>query len=186
MFLKNLHVLIATILVICSFQLQAIIWTDWEAETPGGNIISDNWGPKTLIVQDSFMLQGLKEWYFYEQHIIGTYGPDYNKNNRCFFIFNETNLQLDTFDLETNWISAINQKDLQPSVWTRWYSEDWESISFTTIFISIIMILLLWMISRMLSGKGLLQKKKATLLFWFCVFTLFTVIKCMFNFPQSL
>ncbi|UTW64781.1 hypothetical protein KFE94_08770 [bacterium SCSIO 12643] len=184
--MKNLQIILATILVFCAFSAQAIAWTDWEAETPGGNSISDNWGPKTLIVQDSFVLQGLKEWYFYESYIIGTYGPDYDENNRSFFIYNEINHQLDTFNLETDWSSAINRNGLQPSIWTRWHSGNWTSISFATIFISIIIVLLLWMILRMLSKHELLQKRKAMVLFGLGVLTLFMVIKCMLNFPQSI
>lgn len=184
--MKNLQIILATILVFCAINTQAIAWTDWEAETPGGNSISDNWGPKTLIVQDSFVLQGLKEWYFYESHIIGTYGPDYDENNRGFFIYNETHHKLDTFNVESNWISAIDQKELQPSVWTRWYSGDWTSISFTTIFRSIIIVLLLWMILRMLSKHKLLQKRKAMVLFGLSVLTLFIIVKCLLNFPQSI
>ena len=188
--LKTRHFRSILLLIIFStvfgYQVQAIAWTDWSAETPVGNIISDNWGPKTLIVQDSFIVSGLQKWYFYDDCIIGTFKPNYKENNKLYFIYNERSNKLDTFNLESSWISAINQKELRPLLWTRWYVSDWHSISLLDIMMWIILVVVLIPVLKVLYRNGLIKKRKSIVLFFIGITVITILIRCKSIFPYSI
>ncbi len=163
----------------------AIAWTDWEAETPGGNTISDNWGPKALFVKDSVILSNLKEWYFYDRHMIGTYYSSPRESVLSYFIYNEFSAKLDTFAKEAHWTQQLQHQELQPVIWNRWHNNDWSSISLLDLMLSVGILVLLRVLLQLLSTRGVLKKGRSNAFFLVGVLIIILIVKIKLSFPDS-
>lgn len=185
--MQRLKVNIVYLFIVLFFQVKsnAMAWTDWKAETPGGNKISDNWGPKALIVKDSFILSNLVEWYFYKNYVIGKYSPVEGSLSRKYFIYNEVVSTLDTFENRSDWTNQLHQRKLNPSVWTRWYSRDWDSLSIQDIFFVCILLLLFGMVLSIKILKEYFKIQHPRTVFIFGIILIVIVLKLKLSFPGS-
>lgn len=164
---------------------KAIAGTDWGAQTPHGNMISDNWGPKSLIVNDSFVLQNLQQWYFYKGHIIGKYAPNEGSLLSKYFLFNEYFSELDTFSNSNEWSQHIQKKHLQPTIWTRWHSGDWDTISVTDFLVASIILFALIILLSVRDVRSKLKIQNPRTFFFFALAALVIVLKWKTSFPES-
>lgn len=165
-------------LLLFPIKSDAIAWTDWGAQTPGGHTISDNWGPKALIVKDSFILSDLEEWYFYRNHVIGKFSSGY-------FIYNEGNSTLNIFNSVGDWKNQLHQNKLDPVLWTRWYSGDWDSISINDIFFVIILLTAFGLLLAIKNIKDYFNIRHPRILFICAIVLVIIVLKLKLSFPGS-
>lgn len=93
---------------------------DWQDVTPFGNRM-DNF---TLYLKNKTTLSRPSKWYFYKGYIIGN-GSEYKNASARFFIINDQNCVIELFKNEEEWHAAILEKDLKPTIWTRWYRYEW-------------------------------------------------------------
>lgn len=163
---------------------KAISWTDWEAKTPAGNTITDNWGPISLIVDDSTLIQDLNQWYFYKHNIIGVFGKEtsYSKH----FIFNEYVKSLEVFQSASEWNEQLKKRNLEPKIWTRWYYEDWDNFSILQVFIlfgTIGLTRLFLSIDRIKNSLGINHLTRTIV---FVSLIIVIIMKCLNAFPGSI
>lgn len=96
---------------------------DWSCVTPNGNRIN-NFSEQTLYLSNNTQLDGLDEWYFYKDQIIGKlHGAD--PKRKVYFVVNELSFEINTFSTKQEWISYLDKQNLQPKIWTRWFQRDW-------------------------------------------------------------
>lgn len=93
---------------------------DWSSTTPGGNSIEYNDG-KRLILERDTRFEDIDEWYFYHDCIVVKI--DVGK----YLVVDEKGRTHQLFDSYDAWQQYIKSHDLEPALWTRWYSDDWES-----------------------------------------------------------
>ena len=126
--MKSIGISIITVLVflLTTAKSFALGIGEWENTTPGGNrIVHDQWSDTiTLYLNYGFVHQiaGLSRWYFYKDHIIG----EYNNGGKYYFIVDEDDGHVDTFHTRQEWQKYISDNSLNPSMWTRWYSWEWQ------------------------------------------------------------
>lgn len=93
---------------------------DWQHITPGGNVMGDPGdGTHLTITKTQQEISGIVKWYFYRDFIIGQISSDE------YFIVHEKKGELLLCKSKTEWIRYIQANDLSPSVWTRWYTDNW-------------------------------------------------------------
>ena len=180
---------IAVILIIftlSSFNVYGYGLSDWQHETPCGNLIDDNGNGITLhLTKKGQEMSLIKRWYFYKDHIIGISRDNY-------FIVNESTEQIYQFNNESAWQNAIQQNKLTPPLWTRWYADNW--VDFDYLLIAIVLgfifsiplaLLLLLMLYRaiVIEHFSLKEMNTAILLMLILVFGLIAILDA---FPQSI
>lgn len=102
--------------------------SDWHYETSNGSTISDP-GSGIYLWNHNTELSSLRKWYFYKNHIIGEY--EHLTNNKYvtgYFILNELNGNLKTYDDTNLFENDLKNQQLTPQFWTRWYSDHYEVI----------------------------------------------------------
>jgi len=97
---------------------------DWIYHTDNGSTIEDPGGGIRLWTNKNDELAHLKKWYFYNEHIMGEYRPDINDYSEiAYFILNELNGDLKTYNTKELFSKAIRTQQLEPIFWTRWYHD---------------------------------------------------------------
>lgn len=116
---KYLSICLFFVCLIHGKPVNAFGLTDWSEKTPHGNSITNVYGGKSLWMPVDSHIFDLSEWYFYDYHIVGktTWGG--------YFVVNELNHNVYMFGTANEWKRFIDEKDLEPLVWTRWHSGDW-------------------------------------------------------------
>lgn len=102
------------------FCLSYAVKADWQEETPNGKIMNDVW----LDVKGKY-IQGIEEFYFYNDCIIGKSNKTYGDLKSGYFVINEKTGSIDTFKTEQDWKSYIETHNLEPLIWKRIYTEGW-------------------------------------------------------------
>ena len=125
--MKDIIKLILLILWLYPFQSSAIGWGDWENKTANGTRFVSP-GGTVIILPNHETYKYAVTWYFYKDHIIGignTYGQE---RRREFFVIdeNENKETIHTFETEERWQAFIDVNNLEPLVWTRWFTDDWD------------------------------------------------------------
>lgn len=114
---------IASLFMLLSItDAKAFIDDIWQEYTPGKNIIGSNEdGRGKYLHYRNGELHQLKEWYFYKEHILGSFttGPV-----EKYFVFNETNNRLQIFHLKEDFENHIRKHKLKP-VFKRTYTYKW-------------------------------------------------------------
>ena len=109
----------------------------WEEETPHGNHINGN-GQIYLNMSNGVYVNHLKEWYFYDDCVIGRM----DTTNKChiytFFVAHEWFNTVDTFNNEKDWKAFIELHHLEPLIWKRTYTADWRKFPGFGFFLAII------------------------------------------------
>lgn len=101
-------------------------FSDWTSRTPKGNEIN-NFNGKSLIFKDGKTLEGLWEWYFYKDHIVGILADSFADEIKfSYYIVNEKTEIIQKFNSEKEWNSAVERQKLKPKFWKRWYQGDWK------------------------------------------------------------
>jgi hypothetical protein len=133
------HKILLLFILFPFFTFASIGLADWQNETPHGNHI-DNFNGSGYTLQlnvaydkdmqlaynarpqnKTYMLESLKEWYFYNESIVGRLEtPDKN-----YFVVNEISGNVMLFDTEKQWQEYLKKNDLIPVLWTRWYNGSW-------------------------------------------------------------
>lgn len=123
---KTTHFFALLYIIFISTQCYAID-TFWIDKTPhgyffqyhdGGTIEYEN--PKKEVI-----LRGRSDfrWYFFKNHTIGYFSK--NQSKPSFFISNELQNFIEVFESENEWEKKIQDLNLQPTFWVRWYSHTW-------------------------------------------------------------
>ncbi len=98
---------------------------DWSYTTKHGSSLSypGNWN--TLKLKNGEHLDELSRWYFYNNHIMGEFFMPKRvlskQQQKHYFIANELEYTIQTFDNVILWEAAIQSQNLKPKIWTRWY-----------------------------------------------------------------
>jgi hypothetical protein len=121
--MKNI-VLILT-LFLCTHTMYAMGLGDWYYKTNNGTTFNDPGGGISLWTNHTNIeLWDLTKWYFYKDHIIGEYQKRINdKSITAYFILNELNGELKTYNNKDLFEKYIQANKLKPIFWTRWYQE---------------------------------------------------------------
>lgn len=172
-------------------------WSQWGHSTPLGNEIAyqhyNNIYRNIFICKESGkdQLHFLKKWYFYKGCVIG-YLEQGQPN--AFFIIDERSCALDMFKTKETFDIALEERNLKPLLWTRWYAANWgfylRGSDSGLFFIFIILIRLWWLIPLLLLIFGVATwKYRRERLFWYLVLSIFIIlcIPIFFDlFPQSI
>ncbi len=120
--MKKLIFTISLFLIPCLFFGRIGI-ADWSCETPHGNEIN-NFSKTTLYLQNGTQLDDVARWYFYKDCVIGEIRNE-NYETVGYFVVDEIYSKISTFKTKKEWTSFLNEKKLQPLIWTRWFAGDW-------------------------------------------------------------
>lgn len=172
------------------FQLSAIAigLGDWQNKTPGGNIMGDPGGGTILTLTNSNQtIEHISRWYFYRKHIVG-------QTNSGYFIVNEATGEVKRFTEFSQWNEILVQMALSPSIWTRWYSDNWkfyERMLFAIFFIGLLALLpLLFFLFRglnnWLSGESKFRLRKPHLIAIVAIVAVIATRILLDVYPQSL
>jgi len=162
---------------------------DWRDTTPGGNTI-DRAGRTALWLTDGSEIEPLCCWYFYRNSIIGQYKD--GEVSRGFFVVNEDELSVKSFESEEEWNAYLQLQNLVPKFWTRWYSYKW-STSFDDIlmvllfgFVYTIPLLILFAVIVFVAAvKEKFSLRKGNTRIIVLSMTLYSVYVLLGKFPQS-
>ncbi|HSY61649.1 MAG TPA: hypothetical protein VK796_07215 [Cytophaga sp.] len=132
------HLLLILLSTILSNSIHAFGIGDWIYHTNNGSSIEDPGGGITLwINHTNAQVSNLSKWYFYSNHIIGEYDTFINPEYKtAYFILNELNGELKTYNSKELFEKDIQVKELKPLFWTRWYYDHFTLIQ---------MIYILWL-----------------------------------------
>ena len=135
--------------LIITLSSRAIGLGDWQKKTPCGNVMGDPGGGTILILtKNNQVINNISRWYFFRKHIVGQTSSDY-------FIVNETTGEVWRYNEVQEWNTAIKKSELSPTIWTRWFTDNWkfyERMLFTIIFIGAFILLpLLFFLFRRLN-----------------------------------
>lgn len=115
---------------------------EWQYETKNKTIINNFMGPATIKCSGE-EINGVHEWYYYKNHIIGIAKTQNLENAPTeYFILNELTKEKYITANQTEWKDRLKQKKLNP-YFTRWYDEHINPIfkyfcmAFTLWFISL-------------------------------------------------
>lgn len=111
------------LIIFLLFSLNA--FADWQEETPNGKIMTDVW----LNVKGMY-LQGIEEFYFYDDCVIGKSSTAYGDFKSGYFVINEKTGKINTFSTEQDWKAFIKLHYLEPWIWKRTYTEGWSVLTF--------------------------------------------------------
>jgi hypothetical protein len=113
---------------------------DWEARTPGGNVMYDDGsGPKLRVIENQGF-GAIKEWYFYKDHIV-------LKTMEAWLVVDDVSGGRVVFEQESAWENYLKAHQLKPKLWTRWYADNWrfyERMSFPGLLIGGILLIFLF------------------------------------------
>lgn len=172
-------------------------WSQWWHETPYGNEISNqhyNNIHRNLFIckkTGKDRLHFLQRWYFYKGCVIG-YLEQGQPN--AFFIIDERTCALDTFKTRETFDIALEDRNLKPLLWTRWYATNWgfylRGTDTGLFFFFIILIRFWWITPLLLLILGVATwKYRRERLFWCLVLSIVTImcIPLLFDLiPQSI
>lgn len=118
------------------FSIQPIYsmgFGDWGYTTKHRTSIVGDGG--VIIENRRNRIYSVKKWYYYQDHIIGINSP--NKYNAySYFILNEINGEIKTFEKVEEWRFEIKENELKP-IFTRWYSDHFNGVLLLVIIYSI-------------------------------------------------
>ena len=112
-------------------------FASWWQKTPNGNeICKEKWNNKYVIgikcndykIKENdygHVITNLTKWYFYKNQIIGEFD---NENQIGFFIFNELSCEEQFFEDKKKFENKLEELNLKPRIWTRWYDSNWGMI----------------------------------------------------------
>lgn len=141
----------------------------WQKTLYGNEICEEKWNNEYVIGiksknkkenQYGHIVTNLKRWYFYKNHIIGQLTE---KDEQKYFIFNELNSDFFLFSSHREFKKKINELNLNPKLWSRWYSSNWgiivssrdfgDSLDFIFVTLPILILTLLIIIAGMVWTK---------------------------------
>jgi len=157
------RIMIASLNLVLAVNSFAGGFSTWEQTTPGNNTIFHDDGPHRIRIfckpypyynANHLIINNIQKWYFKKDYIIGEYLRVDSTNNKMlsFFIFNESNCEIELFSSKEKWIERIYLKGLNNIIWTREHKSNWgfynlgdigEGIAFLTIGIPFIVIFLI-------------------------------------------
>lgn len=161
---------------------------DWQNKTPGGNVMGDPGSGTILTLTNSNQTVGdITRWYFYRDRIVGQTSSDY-------FIANETTGEVRRYDNLQEWSQAIVQSELSPTIWTRWFTDNWkfyERMFFAIFFIGALILLPMFFflfrrLNRWVTSDNQPQIKKTHLLAFIGIVIMVVVRILLDVYPQSL
>lgn len=180
-------------LLVLSLPVYSYGLSDYSAYTPGGNTITDNGGGSFLELKNHTTIEYLHEWYFYHDCIIGKYSKS-SSDTTFLFVLDEKSGDIKTFYRETEWRNYLQQKNLVPVFWTRWYGHDWTrglvfflflySILFFFILLPIEIILFIFFFHKMIQEGFSFRKPYSLTCYIFGLVILIDII--LGAYPQSL
>lgn len=105
-------------------------FSTWSTKTPSNNSLwFEHYGyPKWTIYCEKFNsgnnlhIDNIEEFYFYNGAIIG------KLRDKNFFVFYENDCSSLFFYNKQALENYLEDNDLEPTFWTRWYSKDWQLI----------------------------------------------------------
>ena len=104
--------------IILSHSIFGTPFSDWSYETDAGTMIGDTGRGTGLLTSTNKELSSLTRWYFYNNHIIGEYDTFINPEYvTAYFILNETNGDLKTYNNKELFEIDLRTYDLQPIFW---------------------------------------------------------------------
>ena len=132
------HVLLLALLTLTSSCFARLGWGDWQEHSPNGTFIYNLGGGISMeFGRDTFLI-GVKEWYFYKDHIIGYSLLNDSIERNEYFVANELSRTIKKFDTQADWDKYVAESGLQPKVWTRKYRGDWTFFNDGIFFLFII------------------------------------------------
>ncbi|MBL0035943.1 MAG: hypothetical protein IPP26_09280 [Flavobacteriales bacterium] len=92
----------------------------WPCRTraPGNNYI-DNFRSVSLYLKDGQQLDDLERWYFYKGCVIGELS-----DSKGWFVVEEAKSEVIWHTDRLKWEALLKERDLIPSLWTRWFDGD--------------------------------------------------------------
>lgn len=122
---------------------------DWDTYTKNETLFNNPGSGIVITLANGKMYRSPSKWYFYKDHILGVQKV-YTEREYDFeyFIINEKEGEIYTFNEEGNWEEFIKSNELKPKYWRRWFKENWKHIELIKILafflfpVSIIIIIL--------------------------------------------
>ncbi|MCF8254449.1 MAG: hypothetical protein K9H61_11750 [Bacteroidia bacterium] len=170
------------ITLIISLLFSLNVFSDWQEETPNGKIMNDVW----LNVKGTY-IQGIEEFYFYDDCIIGKSNTTYGDLKSGYFVINELTGKIDTFKNEQDWQAFINLHNLEPWIWKRTYSYGWSQLTFGFFLALIAFGVPIFIIYRILKSAINLERfKKPRIIITLIIIGLFVFRYLLDIFPSSI
>jgi hypothetical protein len=147
----------------------------WGQETPGGNFMGEAYsgnGVYLTIPKTGDKLLRIKKWYFYHNFIVG----EFEENNTLFIIDERTGEQL-LFNSREQWIKEIQSRELEPILWTRWYTGNW--VEGPSLLVLLLLLSVFYLPITLLFALFfilILMKERIRLSFFLKIFALFFII----------
>ena len=92
-------------------------------------------GETRLYIRNRLKVNCMKEWYFYDDCVIGRMDTINKCHTYTYFVANEMFNIVDTFYTEKDWKTFIALHHLEPFIWKRTYAEEWSQITETNFFV---------------------------------------------------
>ena len=121
----RIHLLLLALLIFTSSCFARMGWGDWQEHSPNGTFIYNLGGGISMKLGRDTSLVGVKEWYFYKDHIIGYSLLKDSIEREEYFIASEHTRIIKKFNLQSDWDKYIDKNSLRPLIWTRKYNGDW-------------------------------------------------------------
>ena len=103
---------------------------NWSASTKNNTHFNAPGGGTTITLANGKEYQYPNQWYFYKDNIIGTkrlWVED--KYEYDYFVINEKEGVINTFENKESWKNFIDTNELNPLYWKRSYSYDWNHLN---------------------------------------------------------
>jgi hypothetical protein len=161
---------------------------DWQNQTPGGNDMGDPGGGTILtLTKSNQTVENIARWYFYRKHIVGQTNSDY-------FIVDEATGKVQRFSEFGQWNEVLAQMELSPTVWTRWYSDNWkffERMLFAIFFIGLVILLPLLFflfrgLNRWITNDSKFELRKSYLIAFVAIVVVIIARTILDIYPQSI
>jgi len=102
---------------------------DWAAHTKNNTYFNSPGGGTIITLANGKKYEHPYKWYFYRDHIIGIRKKNITGGYKHdFFVINEKEGVIHTFNSEAKWKMYIDSNDLNPKYWKRWYTESWNHL----------------------------------------------------------
>jgi len=190
-----LQIKIVILLSLITNQLEASGLGDWRTQTPNGNSIESILNPFTLRLQNGKELYSIDKWYFYKNHIVGIIESNKvrtEKSQKTYFVVNEKSYAIEKFNKKSKWETHLTEHNLNPKLYTRWYSDNWDYISdlsllliFTWPLLIPILLFLLFLYQRFIHDFGM-TKISSLIRIFICPVIFISVFFLLGTFPQSI
>jgi hypothetical protein len=116
---KQMKYLVLLGLTIISSNLLGYGIGDWSHITPNGNVMGDPGSGTSLYINKTRQeILGINKWYFYKDKIVGKAGKEH-------FVVDEKEGEVIFFRNRNEWLNFIQVNNLEPSIFTRWYTDNW-------------------------------------------------------------